>query len=96
MLGRERNDLTPDLQCRDVAVEIDPVQALNIQGDVALDDILTLSTTITGSPQRASDTFTMPLQRTGRHTSANHLPRRSEAKPHWKLVNKNWLPICAT
>jgi len=63
--------LPGDLKIPHVAVEIDPVQALQVQGHVTIQKI--------AHRQRCSHTNSM----TAAQDARPHPPRRSEAKPHW-------------
>jgi hypothetical protein len=40
MLGQERDHLAPDLQVGDVGVEVDAVQAMQVEGDMTVEDIV--------------------------------------------------------
>ncbi|HEY3193670.1 MAG TPA: hypothetical protein VGK42_00365 [Candidatus Dormibacteraeota bacterium] len=40
MLGQERDHLAADLQVGDVGVEVDAVQAIQVEGDVTVEDIV--------------------------------------------------------
>ncbi|WP_426939038.1 hypothetical protein ACQCSV_01550 [Pseudarthrobacter sp. S3] len=60
MPDHERNHLAADLQGRDLAVEIDPVQALNIQGHVAVENLIDINHHNYGSPDSSVGVFSAP------------------------------------
>jgi hypothetical protein len=88
--GQERHHLGAGLQLGDVGVEVDAVQALDVQPDMAVQDI------VDRDYARAHDR--LPHPPTGRRSSAspqrkhqlNHPTGRSEAKPHWDS-SRTWL-----
>gem|GEM_PF-2978540 len=72
MRGQEANNLARDLEIRNVGVEVDPIQTLQIQRHMSIEDIIH-GHQLGHDPQRgpSSSVLTSPP------------PRRSEAEPHW-------------
>jgi len=71
VLGHERRHLPTDLKIRHVAVGIDPVQALDIQGHVSIEKLIYRQLCSHANRMTAAD------------TPSQHAPRRSEAQPDW-------------
>jgi hypothetical protein len=70
MPGQERRHLPADLQIGDVAVEIDPVQTLNVETHMPIEQIVYRHWHLHGQQPARQST-----------TSASPQPRRSEAEP---------------
>jgi hypothetical protein len=73
--GHERDDLPPNLQGRHIPVEIDPIQTLDVQPDVTLEQII-----------HRHLAAAIPQRDPNRPAQASPAPRRSEAQPHWMSV----------
>lgn len=83
MLGQERDHLASDLKFRDVAVEIDLVQAVDIQGHMASENLIDVN----DRNHRILNEPPIPPECTAADrassVTANQPPRLSEAKPLW-------------
>lgn len=73
MLGHERHHLAGDLQIRNITVEIDPVQRLDVQANMAIKQIVHRDCRWSGH----DPSLRLPANSNQPQT------RRSEAKPHW-------------
>src|SRR5207245_11052475 len=97
MLSQERHDLTADLQVGDVAIEVHPVEALQVQRHMAVEHIFDIDHL--GHPATSSYPLHTMLNRKQAHrTSAGNLGGLRRARRRTSLTissDSQWLTLTA-
>src|SRR5205807_6517652 len=89
MLSQERHDLTADLQVGDVAIEVHPVEALQVQRHMAVEHIVDIDHL--GHPATSSYRLHTMLNRKQAHRiSAGNLGGLRRARRRTSLKRQDW------
>ena len=83
VLGHERDHLPAGLQDRHIGVEVDPVQALDVQLHMPAENLIHRHHACAHDTLRNHAYAREDEPSRTRLTSSNHAARRSEAEPHW-------------